>query len=55
MGCICGPIIQSTNSNLDGENSFTDLEIQQIKQLGISSITMKFKDDTEKEVLDKDI
>ena len=53
MGCICGPI--TSNSNLDGENSLTDLEIQQIKQLGISSIIMKFKDDTEKEALDKDI
>ncbi len=54
MGFCCGPSISSI-SNLDGENSLTDLEIQQVKQLGISSIIIKFKDDTEKEALDKDI
>jgi len=54
MGCFCGPIL-ATNSSLNGENSLTDLEVEQIKQLGISSIVLKFKDNTKKDALDQDI
>jgi hypothetical protein len=47
MGCICGPITGLSTSSSNLEDVVSGSEIDQIRQLGVSSVEIKFHGGTD--------